>query len=268
MKQRFQIIGEGFLHTNGGNKGYSVHGKESKYLEWSRYDGDAIFYIDEMIPTAEFYDTNKKKYAWVLESKAIKPEPVEYIKNNLEKVLEVFDIIFVHDTELLALGDKFKYVPPSGIWIKDMAIHPKIKFISMISSNKGMTPGHQERLNWINKLSEKVDLYGRGFKEIDLKEQGLSDYMFSVAIENCQYNGYFTEKILDCFATGTIPIYLGCTNIDEYFNPEGIINLSEDLDISPEIYYNKMDAIKENFEKAKAFEIAEDYMYERYFSNL
>ena len=36
--------------------------------------------------------------------------------------------------------------------------------------------------------------------------------MFSVCIENDVYDTYFTEKILDCFATGTIPIYKGTKN--------------------------------------------------------
>jgi len=88
--------------------------------------------------------------------------------------------------------------------------------------------------------------------------------MFSVAIENGQYETYFTEKLLDCFATGTIPVYLGAPDIGNHFNKDGMIDLSEEFDISDEIYYNKMDAIKENLEKAKSMEVLEDFIWENY----
>jgi len=136
----------------------------------------------------------------------------------------------------------------------------------MISSNKTMCEGHRLRLEWVERLWGQVDMYGRGFKEIANKEEGLCDYMFSVAIENGQYETYFTEKLLDCFATGTIPVYLGAPDVGNYFNKNGIIDLTEEFEVSEEIYYSKMDAIKENLEKAKEMEILEDYIYGRYFS--
>ena len=99
----------------------------------------------------------------------------------------------------------------------------------MIASNKNMCEGHRLRLEWVDRIGDQLDLYGRGFKEIADKEEGLCDYMFSVAIENGQYETYFTEKLLDCFATGTIPVYLGAPDIGEHFNKDGIIDLTEEL---------------------------------------
>ena len=55
--------------------------------------------------------------------------------------------------------------------------------------------------------------------------------MFSIAIENASYETYFTEKLLDCFATGTIPVYYGAPDIGDYFNKDGIIDLSEEFDV-------------------------------------
>jgi len=89
--------------------------------------------------------------------------------------------------------------------------------------------------------------------------------MFSVAIENGQYETYFTEKLLDCFATGTIPVYLGAPDIGDYFNKDGIVDLADEFDVSEEIYYNKMDAIKDNLERVKDMEILEDFIYLNYF---
>ena len=49
-------------------------------------------------------------------------------------------------------------------------------------------------------------------------------YKFSIAFENCSYKGYTTEKIVQAFAAGTIPIYWGDPDIDKYFNPKSFIN--------------------------------------------
>ena len=90
--------------------------------------------------------------------------------------------------------------------------------------------------------------------------------MFSVAIENAKYDDYFTEKILDCFASGTIPIYYGTDNISNYFNSNGIIKLKDLIfdDLTPDLYYSKMEFVKENFEKVLEMEVLEDYIYKNY----
>ena len=134
----------------------------------------------------------------------------------------------------------------------------------MISSNKKMCEGHKLRLEWIDRIGDQLDLYGRGFNEIINKEEGLCDYMFSVAIENGQYETYFTEKLLDCFATGTIPVYLGAPDIEKHFNADGIITLSDEFDVSEDIYNDKLDAIQDNLERAKKMEVLVEFIYENY----
>jgi hypothetical protein len=266
MKEKFNLISDTFTHLTGGNKGYSVHGKESKYIEWVKDDSlENTFYVDDTISYAFSDSVAGKKYAWLLESKYIKPQIVNQVKSNPKKFLDTFEAIFTHNQELLSLDPKFKWCPAQGFWIKEPKIYEKTKMISMISSNKMMTDGQKQRLQWVEMIGDQVDLYGRGFNEIENKEEGLCDYMFSVVIENGFYESYFTEKILDCFATGTIPVYLGSPDIGKYFNEDGIIKLTEEFDVSEEIYHSKIDAIKENLEKAKEFEILEDFIYLNYF---
>ena len=266
MKTKINLVGNTFTHLTGGNKGYSVHGKESKYIEWVSDGGDATFYIDNTINDGIQDNRTGPKYLWLLESKFIKPGLVESIIENRQLVEDTYDIIFTHDQRLLALGDKYKWVPAQGFWIKEPKIYEKTKMISMISSNKAMTEGQRTRLQWVEMLGDQIDVYGRGINEIATKEEGLCDYMFSVVIENGFYNSYFTEKILDCFATGTIPVYKGSPDIARYFNEDGIVDLSEEFDVSEEIYFSKMDAIKDNLERAKEYEILEDFIYLNYFN--
>ncbi len=266
MRTRFNLVGDTFTHLTNGNKGYSVHGKESKYIKWVKDHplAEGTFYIDNTINDGIGDGRKGLKYLWLLESKHIKPGLVESIIDNKQLVEDTYETIFTHDQRLLALGDKYKWVPAQGFWIKEPKIYEKTKMISMIASNKRMCEGHVKRLGWVERIGDQLDLYGRGFNEIADKEEGLCDYMFSVAIENGEYETYFTEKLLDCFATGTIPVYLGAPDIGDHFNKDGIIDLTEEFEVSEEIYYSKMDAIKENLEKAKEIEVLEDFIYRRY----
>lgn len=267
MKTKFNLVGNTFTHLTDGNKGYSVHGKESKYIEWVKDgSGEATFYIDSTLAQAQIDETSGPKYGWLLESKYITPQIVDSVRMFPEQYLETFDLIFTHNQDLLKLDSKFKWVPAQGFWIKEPKVYEKSKMISMIASNKKMCEGHRLRLQWVERLWGQVDMYGRGFNEIALKEDGLCDYMFSIAIENGQYGTYFTEKLLDCFATGTIPVYLGAPDIGNYFNKDGIIDLTDEFDVSDEIYYSKIDAIKDNLERAKKMEVLEDFIWENYFS--
>lgn len=102
----------------------------------------------------------------------------------------------------------------------DHKVGEKAKMISCVSSNKSFLPGHKKRLNFVKQLIEAelgIDFYGRGINHIENKWDALYPYKFSIAIENSSMPDYWTEKISDCFMAYTIPIYYGCTNIDEYF---------------------------------------------------
>ena len=137
----------------------------------------------------------------------------------------------------------------------------------MIASNKLQCEEHYYRQQIIEKFKDQVDHFGIGFNRISQKEEGLKDYYFSIAMENGNYPLMFTEKITDCFATGTIPIYWGTDKISSMFNPEGIIMLTDQFeikDLSPDLYHSKYEAIQDNFYRVLELPIAEDYIYENY----
>ena len=53
------------------------------------------------------------------------------------------------------------------------------------------------------------------------------DYKFVFALENKQVDGYVTEKMLNAFYSGAIPIYWGSSNINDLFNKKAFINVSD-----------------------------------------
>jgi hypothetical protein len=83
---------------------------------------------------------------------------------------------------------------------------------------------------------------------------------FNIAIESSKEKSYFTEKIIDCLLTKTVPIYFGCDNIGEFFDVRGILqfNTFEEyckiIDSIDETTYEKMKPyIEINYERAKEY---------------
>ena len=278
MKE-FKLLCDTFIHLTNGNKGYTTHGKESKYIKWihegegkqqitfnNLSSSDETFYVDRFVPTGLQDKVSRKKYAIILECCWLVQPLIDDIKNKLDVYLNEYDKIFTWSEELVNLDERICWIPGSGSWIREPQIYPKSELVSIIASNKSHLEGHQQRLHMIDQLKEYAPLLGRGFNEIEFKEEALANYMFSVAIENA--DNWFTEKLLDCFLTGTIPIYYGTPSVGKWFNTDGIIFLEDGFDIeslSKDLYLSKIDAIKENFEKAKEMEVVEDFIWETYF---
>lgn len=229
---------------------------------WGMQDWDGIsIFTDKRLSLVDSVNS-KLKVAWLMEPRA-------YDRIAYDKVVELenkFDLILTHDVSLLSRETgNYKYLPADTNIIEDasIGIHEKSKMTSFIYSNKTQLPGHQVRFvvaKFLNSKNHDIESYGRGCRPIERKADALKDYRFSIAIENSSAENYFTDKILDCFVTGTVPIYWGCPNVAQYFNPKGIIffHTLEDLDntlnrLTPQMYENMLPAIKENFEKAKYY---------------
>jgi hypothetical protein len=83
--------------------------------------------------------------------------------------------------------------------------------------------------------------------------------------ENSNYDKYYTEKITDCFASKTIPVYWGTRLVTEDFNADGILFIEDQqqLKLTPDLYYSKMNAIEENYQRVKELKCADDILYEK-----
>ena len=259
----------------------------SVYTTWKR-DGSGLvnLYVNgEALKVLED-NSGLPKFIWLLESREIIGDQYWWIEENYDFISTRVDGIFTADqrlTEETGPDGKFLYcLSNAAPWVMDRNIYNKSKLVSMIASNKGYTEGHRRRLRVVEKFHQKYggdDLYGWGLpQELDIKEKskGLKDYMFSFACENANYPTYFTEKLTDCFACGTIPVYYGTAGVAQYFNHEGIIFLDKDEPwenipwekLTEEYYESKHIAIRENFEIAASMRVSEDYLYGNYFVQL
>ena len=202
-------------------------------------------------------------------------EPDEYfgLHNWAIKNSHYFSFILTWDDKVLNNTDNSSFLPFGHTWFKPNHYnkkYPKQFELSHLAGKLNKTYGHSlrhellDREKEINKITKNFHhTYGNRY-DIENARKGKMDVfaksMFSVAIENTNHRGYFTEKILDLFLFKSVPIYWGCSNIGDFFDLDGIIQVQniDDLiykanNLSPKSYDQRHKAIEDNWIRALKF---------------
>lgn len=154
--------------------------------------------------------------------------------------------------------------------------------VSIIASDKQGLPGHSIRHAVAGEFSghPAVHTYGPSYRPVGLNRHGyyhklptLAPYMFSLAAE-CVDTGYIlSEHVLDCFLTGTMPIYWGPRGALEYwgFDPLGVLQakykegligcVQQAIDQGSMLYDSRIEAIRRNFVRAHEYTCTEDWLW-------
>lgn len=242
----------------------------------------SIVYIDVLQELSKIYPNIFIQ----VEPETIEPRIKKYLLENGDK----YDIIYTFDKDIL---DKYKntrkYVYGTS-WIKkeyynNININNKEFKISTLCGSKKInnSKGHILRQILYHK-QDIFDNYPITFFRSSAQHPHLPEYknnpfinsndihndkiplfdkfQFSIVIENSKQENYFTEKLMDCLITKTIPIYWGCPNISDYFDTTGwiifettdlneLVNKLSILDIT--YYNNYIDIINKNYEKAQQY---------------
>jgi hypothetical protein len=227
-------------------------------------DKPCELYVDRIPNTPK----TSVRVLWVLEPNEISGFRKTAIINHNK-----FDLILTWDKEILSSCPNAKLFPYGTTWIKDFEVPEQKEYcITTLIGGKKMTHSHSLRhqLPEISKsiTSIPIHLYNSinfSFKESPELRQMVSTSwknelfysQFHIVIENVTSDNSFTEKIIDCFQTKTIPIYIGCDNIGEFFNLEGMFQvktLDEMVEvcntITPETYQNMLEHVNINYEKS------------------
>lgn len=109
---------------------------------------------------------------------------------------------------------------------RKLDMQQKTKFCALIAGNpEGL------RVNMFKSISQykQVDGYGNMFGKAlrGSKFDILPQYKFCLCPENSIYDGYVTEKLIDAYAGGCVPLYSGSVRIEEELNNEAFINYQE-----------------------------------------
>lgn len=193
------------------------------------------------------------------------PELYQAFAGRVEAMHDKFDLILTYHDRLLALPNAEEFCPV-GSWIDPDIVIDKQDEISYLMSSKVYTNAHRLRFMIMRRYSHvknigtfRFNMY-RSPPMVPSKNDFFSRAKFNIACENQIIPNMYTEKILDCFQTRTVPIYFGCLNIEKYFDTRGIIRFwnIEQLEyilhtLTPDDYESRLPWIERNYELARPF---------------
>lgn len=203
----------------------------------------------------------------------IEPPEVRRASGMGHPMIDRFDYVLTHDQNLLDLSNKCFLYEFGGCWTNDYAFGEKTFGVSTLIGGKAMTTGHVLRTNlyrradeistpkkiWISKNYPPRTPTG-GNPILTGTKSSMFDTLFHICIENEKRHNWFTEKLIDCLYTKTVPVYYGCPNIGDWFDTRGFIiadNVSEIIEscnkLTPEIYQEMLPYIEENHNRAKLY---------------
>lgn len=256
---------------------------QSNYFVWDRFNIGLKTHFYSHNSMLETMGNPDRRFGMFIESEAIVPE--DYCIFEKHKGLEKdFDAILTYSDKLLNSLSNARFVPfcaqpwygnqLGGGQITNKAYENKTKNISIVSSDKTYCELHKKRIMIANQLKSNnlADTFGTFDGGVPVKVcDMLTDYRYSIGIENYVSDYFFTERLTNCFVAMTVPIYFGARKIPELFNPDGIIFLKEtDLDCivpvlaqcSENDYEQRLPAIIDNFNRVMKFINIDDYLYE------
>ena len=228
---------------------------------------------------------NQKQFGIMIESESICQEEYDLVYKKEDKVKSL-EALFTFSEQLLDKYENAKFSLANGVWygtkmhggqMDSERYKKKIKMISAVASSKAKCPLHLFRAENAKELKRRglADTMGTAVGEYFEKiSDAFDNYMYNIAIENDSKKYYFTEKILDCFASMTIPVYYGATEIGKFFNEDGIIRIKEPTvecviktigQCSEKDYMSRLAAIKDNYERVQHYLSVDDYLTDNYF---
>jgi len=246
--------------------------------------GDYKFYINQDIDECDFWvvfskGTMKNEKTKVSPKNLIfitgEPEPIyHYAKKGIRQYAKVIacrkdikhpDLIYDQPGQPWHLGrifnpdGSFSFVKDYDYFKDNDQYSKKKKLLSVISSNKAFTKGHNDRIKFVRQIKQyfgdKIDVFGRGINEIDDKWDAVADYKYHIALENSSVDDYWSEKLADSYLAEAFPFYYGCKNIDKYFSAGSYIPINiYDVDktirviekaIAEDVFENSNNLLKE-----------------------
>jgi len=216
--------------------------------------------------------------AWII-------EPVAINSNNYNAARahrQSYDYIMSHNINFLSEfpAEKRVFCPGFGssLYEYEWQMYPKTKDVLTVVGNKNKTVGHRFRHDVVRMFGSRVDVMGRSCNPFPPEKRAeiYAPYRFQIAIHNSVVEDYWTDILIDCFLTGTVPIVWGGEFLSKYFNAEGylVFNTLEELEKiltsveSGDIKYDQfLPAIWDNFDRARKLAVTEDYLYDNFLNN-
>jgi len=200
-------------------------------------------------------------------------DPMEQYNKVILENKNCFTYVLTQSAELLALPNSGIFIGCGSFVNPNPDIIKKFAVSTVVTGRSGL-PGHGLRHELYarrNEIKIPFDVYSGFWHGIPPNDPSVKflawpdrkdkirvfDCMFHIVIDSYKRENMISEKLIDPLITKTIPIYWGCTNLSDFFNPQGIVEVDSVNDIiektnslTPEFYYTSLAVVNENYEKA------------------
>ena len=194
----------------------------------TRQDAFLVFFNFDLKGAKALIENKKPAIEILMEPKTVK-KPFYHLS-----LLRCFRYVLTFDDDLVDNKSFHKFFYPVYFPNESFDYHQKTQLSCMLNANKfskheGELYSERRKIIDYFKDSKSFSLYGQSWSSklacykgiAKSKEDVLKKSLFTFCLENSKdQKGYITEKIFDCFRYGSIPIYFGPSNIDEYI-PKG-----------------------------------------------
>ena len=207
---------------------------------FGEYPGKVLICVDSIndVVVQDYSTYDKKVYLQIEPPEITNTSMFAYICQNHG----LFDLILTWHKELAKLPNAVLF-PFGDCWTNyadtapmtkqnvhnvEYSVGDKEKAVSFICTDKQMTYGHTLRHQIWNTFLKHSDHKGLPLDfimtppRVEKKDIMFDKFQFAIVMENCIHDNWFSEKLVDCIAKRTIPIYYGPQNIGKYFNLQGM----------------------------------------------
>ena len=263
----FEIIDCDLQQFKGIKKDRSLKGKIlEKFTPAIRIDPKIEKFIFMNIPSG----ANKKLHLQKLPRKKMVlfmwEPPIRLRKMYSDRMQNCFSRIYTWNDDLVDNKTYFKFFYPNKQSMqKNIPSFQEKKFCTLIAgattdkSRRHPNELYSERIKAIRffeRNEEEFEFYGKNWNATEYPSyRGMitdkiavnKNYKFTICYENCNLPGYITEKIFDCFAAGSVPIYWGAPNVEEYI-PKNCFIDRRDFSSLDELYTFLKNITSEEYE--------------------
>lgn len=252
--------------------------ESNMYKDFPGYEVDYPKKIEIFADSLQGLDFKKDTFKIIYLNEVV---GIEQLKDFIIQNHKQFDAIITHHPDVLESCENSYLLVRGTAWVFDYNFPEKSYSVSNLAGEKTQTKGHllRQKIHYKqNKIKINKNFFVGKFGGVEKfegnsvltgKKDPMYDSQFNIAIENVKQDNWFTEKIIDCFQTKTVPVYWGCPNIGDWFNEKGIIvvdNVNDIIDacnsINESTYQEMIPYIEENYEKSHEFVRVNERMFD------
>lgn len=193
----------------------------------------------------------------------IEPPEIQNIVDSLIQNHKFYDVILAWNEDILKACPNAIKFPFGSCWVHDHTVDVNQKKFeaSFLTSGKNSCAGHRFRQQLFSRIPGRVGdvTIHKHQSPPRIPDKGtiLKPYQYTIAVENTSRDNWFTEKLIDCFVSRTVPLYYGCPNIAEYFDIAGMFTFKTQDELEATIrtltsktYFDMYSHVENNYNKA------------------